>query len=95
MGAPGGEAADPDRGRRPWGAAVAFGLVAGLLVGLALVALIAAPLYLWAQATEPGLGLQRPLVRSGLRAAPLAGLVASGVTSLAAAGWRLRRNPGI
>jgi hypothetical protein len=75
----------------PWRAAVGFGLVAGLLVGFALVGLIAAPLFLWAAATEPGTGLQRPFVRHGLRSAPFVGLVGFAVTAVGAAAWR-RRN---
>ena len=37
---------------------------------------------------EPGLGLQRPLVRNGLRAAPVLGLVTFAVTAAFATWWR-------
>ena len=73
---------------------MAFGLGTGLLVGFALVGLIAGPLFLWAKATEPGIGVQRPFVRTGLRAAPLAGLVAFALTAVASARWRLLHPPG-
>ena len=79
---------------RPWRRALGFGLVTGALVGFALVGLIAAPLFLWAQATEPGRGLQRPFVRNGLRAAPLLGLAAGLLTAVLSTRWRLRRLPG-
>lgn len=92
--------AGPDRYRagagaqaREWGPAVAFGVGVGLLVGFALIGLIAGPLFLWAKATEPVSGLQRPFVRTGLRAAPLAGLVAFTVTAILSARWRLRNPP--
>ena len=75
---------------RPWLRALGFGLIAGVLAGFALVGLIAAPLFLWAEATEPGLGLQRPLVRNGLRVAPLLGLVAFAMTAALATRWRHR-----
>ena len=71
-----------------------FGLLAGALAGFSLVGLIAAPLFLWAAATEPGLGLQRPFVRSGLRAAPLLGLLAFSLTAAVATRWRLRDHSG-
>ena len=90
--------ADPavePRPRRQWGRAIGFGLLAGTLTGFALIGLIAAPLYLWAQATEPGIGLQRPMVRNGLRTAPVVGLVAFAVTTVLSARWRLRNHaPG-
>jgi len=75
---------------RPWLPAVGFGLLAGVLAGFALVGLIAAPLFLWAAATEPGLGLQRPFVRHGLRTAPLVGVVGFAVTAVVATLWRVR-----
>ena len=74
---------------RSWARAIGFGLLAGMLVGFALVGMIAAPLYLWAKATEPEVGLQRPLVRSGLRLAPLLGLVAFLLTTVLSTRWRL------
>lgn len=73
-----------------WWPAIGFGLLAGVLTGFALVGLVAAPLYLWAKATEPGIGLQRPFVRSGLRAAPLLGLAAFSVTAVLSTRWRRR-----
>lgn len=76
--------------RSTWWPAIGFGLLAGVLTGFALVGLVAAPLFLWAKATEPGLGLQRPLVRDGLRAAPLLGLAAFALTTVVATRWRLR-----
>ena len=91
---------DPDRAgsappaTRRWGPALALGVGTGLLVGFALIGLIAGPLFLWAKATEPGIGLQRPFVRSGLRAAPLAGLAAFALTAVLVARWRLRHPPG-
>jgi hypothetical protein len=87
--------ADPPvqpRPSRPWGRAIGFGLLAGTLTGFALIGLVAAPLYLWAQATEPGIGLQRPMVRNGLRTAPVLGLVAFTVTTVLSARWRLRNH---
>ena len=72
---------------------MAFGLATGLLVGFALVGLIAGPLFLWAKGTEPGIGLQRPFVRNGLRAAPLTGLAAFALTTALATRWRLRHPP--
>ena len=86
----------PDRpgARRRWREAVGFGLLTGMLAGFALVGLIAAPLFLWAQATEPELGLQRPFVRSGLRAAPFVGLAAFVLTTVLSARWRLRSSAG-
>ena len=80
----------PSRAGGRWGPALAFGLIAGLLVGFALIGLIAGPLFLWAKATEPGIGLQRPFVRAGLRAAPPAGLAAFAITALLSVRWRLR-----
>ncbi len=65
-------------------------LLAGALAGFALIGLIAAPLFLWAKATEPELGLQRPFVRDGLRAAPFLGLAAFALTAVLSARWRLR-----
>ncbi len=83
--------APPEAARhgRPWAQAIGFGLLAGVLVGFALIGMIAAPLYLWAKATEPEVGLQRPLVRSGLRLAPLLGLLAFFLTTVLSARWRL------
>ena len=78
---------------RLWLPALAFGVGTGLLVGFAVVGIIAGPLFLWARATEPGVGLQRPFVRSGLRAAPVAGLVAFAVVAVAVGRWRLRHPP--
>ena len=75
---------------RPWVRALGFGLISGVLAGFALVGLIAAPLFLWAEATEPGLGLQRPLVRNGLRVAPVLGLVTFAMTAAFATWWRYR-----
>lgn len=91
-GSAGAGGAGPERvdAGRPWWPAVGFGLLAGVLTGFALVGLIAAPLYLWAKATEPGLGLQRPFVRGGLRAAPLVGLAAFALTAALSTRWRLR-----
>lgn len=81
--------------RRPWSRALGFGLVAGALTGFALVGLIAAPLFLWAMATEPGTGLQRPVVRGGLRLAPVLGLLAFALTAAVCVRWRLRHEePG-
>lgn len=79
--------------RRAWLPALAFAVGTGLLVGFAVIGIIAGPLFLWARATEPGVGLQRPFVRSGLRAAPLAGLVAFAVSAVVAGRWRLRHPP--
>lgn len=76
-------------GGRRWPRALAFGLAAGALTGFAVIGLVAAPLFLWAKATEPGIGLQRPLVRDGLRLAPALGLLVFAVTALFAARWRL------
>jgi hypothetical protein len=78
--------------RRSWWAPIGFGLLAGALVGFALVGLIAAPLFLWAAATEPGVGLQRPFVRHGLRSAPYVGLAGFALTTVLSTGWR-RRHP--
>jgi hypothetical protein len=80
---------------RAWRRALGFGLLAGALTGFALIGLISAPLFLWAKATEPGLGLQRPLVRDGLRLAPFLGLLAFAVTAVLSVRWRLReQDPG-
>jgi hypothetical protein len=81
---------------RLWRQAIGFGLLAGTLTGFALIGLIAAPLFLWAKATEPELGLQRPFVRDWLRAAPFLGLAAFVLTAVLSARWRLReaRNEG-
>ena len=78
------------RAGRRWRQAVGFGLIAGTLTGFALIGLIAAPLFLWAKATEPELGLQRPFVRDWLRAAPFLGLAAFALTAVLSARWRLR-----
>ena len=86
---PEAEVPDGAPARRRWSQAVGFGLLAGALTGFALIALIAAPLFLWAMATEPGIGLQRPVVRSGLRLAPVLGLLAFSVTAILCARWRL------
>ncbi|MFP5376694.1 MAG: hypothetical protein ACLGIO_07945 [Acidimicrobiia bacterium] len=82
----------PDRRgpARPWRQAIGFGLLVGVLTGFAVLGLVAAPLFLWAQATEPGVGLQRPFVRNGLRAAPLVGLAAAVLTTVLTVRWRLR-----
>lgn len=93
LAAPPGGAPEPAAaaGRdRLWPRAVAFGLLAGALTGFALIGLMAAPLFLWAKATEPGIGLQRPLVRNGLRLAPVIGLLAFAVTTVLSTRWRLR-----
>ena len=82
--------ADRALSRRRWRQAIGFGLLAGALTGFALIGLIAAPLFLWAKATEPELGLQRPFVRNGLLAAPLLGLAAFAVTAVLSTRWRLR-----
>ena len=94
MGPPDPNPARASERRRPWGPAVAFGLATGLLVGFALVGLIAGPLFLWAKATEPDSGVQRPFVRNGLRAAPLAGLAGFVPTAVLSTRWRLRNPPG-
>lgn len=89
---PHGESRDdspPSRPHRDWRRALGFGLLAGALTGFALVGLIAAPLFLWAMATEPETGLQRPAVRNGLRMAPALGLLAFAVTAVLCARWRL------
>lgn len=89
---PRSESPDESRPLRPhsrWRRALGFGLLAGALTGFALVGLIAAPLFLWAMATEPETGLQRPGVRNGLRLAPVLGLLAFSVTAVACARWRL------
>jgi hypothetical protein len=83
------DAPDAPSASRPWSRALGFGLLAGTLTGFALIGLIAAPLFLWAMATEPGTGLQRPAVRSGLRWAPLLGLIAFSVTAVLCTRWRL------
>ena len=71
------------------------GLVLGAAVlafGVA-VALTALPLFAFARFVEPGSGLDRPVIRSGLRlvipVSVLAGVVAAGVT-----GRWLARRPG-
>ena len=83
----------PESPVRPWRRAVGFGLVVGVLVGFALVGVIAAPLFLWAQATEPGIGLQRPFVRRGLRAVPLVGLAGAVLAAGLTTRWHLRPRP--
>ena len=86
-------AGSSSRPRRVWGPAVAFGLATGLRVGFGLVGVIGRPLLLSAKGTEPGIGLQRPFVRNGLRAAPLTGLAAFALTTALATRWRLRHPP--
>lgn len=83
--------------RRPVARSVAAGLVVGVLLGSAALAVVALPLLFFAQAVEPGQGLDRPLVRTGLLgvAVPAGGVVAV-VGGVAVGTWYRRggRLPG-
>jgi hypothetical protein len=52
--------------RRPLLPSVAFGVVVGIALAAAAVGVVALPLFFLARALEPGKGLGRPLVRTGL-----------------------------
>ena len=80
-----------ERSRRP----VLLAVVVGLAVALAAIgvvfSIIAIPLFALARFTEPGHGLDEPLIRNGLvRVAIPAGAVLGTLTGLAVARWYRR-----
>ena len=76
--------------RRPLLPSVALGVVVGLALAAAALALVALPLFFLARALEPDNGLSRPLVRTGLLqvAVPAAVLVGLGSGALAGRWYR-------
>jgi hypothetical protein len=76
--------------RRPLLRSIAFGAVIGVALGAAAVGLVALPLFFLARALEPGQGLGRPLVRTGLLqvAVPAGVLVGLGAGALAGRWYR-------
>ena len=55
---------------RSWRATLVAGIAGGLLAAALVVILIALPLFFLAAVTDKDDGLDRPIVRDGLRAAP-------------------------
>lgn len=56
----------PTAARRPLARSIALGVVMGMLLGAAVLGAVALPLFFFAEAVEPGRGVDRPLVRNGL-----------------------------
>ena len=77
--------------RRPLLVSVAFGVVIGLALAAAAVGLVALPLFFLARALEPGRGLGRPLVRTGLLQVAVPAGVLVGIGSGILAGLWYRR----
>lgn len=76
---------------RPWGSSIGFGLVWAAAAMCCAIALLALPLFALAAFAEPGSGLDRPFVRTGLvRVAVPAGVVVGLATGIVAARWRRR-----
>jgi hypothetical protein len=73
--------------RRPVLLALAVGVaVAMAAIGIA-ISIVAIPLFALARFAEPGSGLDRPVIRSGLRVAIPVGVVLGTATGLAVARW--------
>ncbi len=79
------------RPRRPWPIAVVVGLGVGFAALAIAFAIVAIPWFALARFAEPGKGLDRPAVRSGLLnwALPI-GVVCGVLTSVAVARWYRR-----
>ena len=72
-----------ERARRPWPRCVGLGLLVGLGVAGLVLTLIVLPIYAFAQATEPGLGLGRPVLRNGILHVGVPASIGSGLLSAA------------
>lgn len=77
--------------RRPLLQSVALGTVVGLALAAAAVGLVALPLFFLARALEPGRGVGRPLIRTGLLQVAIPAGVLVGVGAGALAGRWYRR----
>lgn len=78
-------------GRRPWLPSVALGVVVGVAIAATAVGLVALPLFFLARALEPGRGVGRPLVRTGLLQVAVPAGVLAGLGAGALAGRWFRR----
>jgi hypothetical protein len=71
-----------------WARGIAFGLLVGVLSGLATFAVVLLPLSFFASVTEPSTGRNRPLFTTGSAIAVWLALVVGVAASVVASRWR-------